>query len=51
MTMGPMMVDNGSEPNAGEGKHRATYESFMSVTKWAIGLIAVLLIVLALFLV
>jgi hypothetical protein len=49
--MGSMMVDNGSEPNAGEGKHRETYESFMSITKWAVGLIAVLLILLALFLV
>ncbi len=51
MHAGFSMGNDGSEPKAGEGKHRQTYESFMSITKWAIGLIAVLLIVLALFLV
>ena len=51
MTTGSTMANDGSEPNAGGGKHRETYESFMAITKWAVGLIAVLLILLALVLV
>lgn len=41
------MANNGGTPDMGNEGHRATYESFMSITKWAVGLIAVLLIVLA----
>ncbi len=45
------MANDGSTPDTGNEGHRATYESFMSITKWAVGLIAGLLIVLALVLV
>lgn len=45
-----MAIDSGA-PNAGNNGHRATYESFMTITKWAIGFVAVTLILLALFLV
>lgn len=39
-----------NQSNSGEN-NRATYESFMAITKWAVILIASLLIVLAIFLV
>ena len=45
------MANDGNEPNKGNVQHRQTYDSFMSITKWAIGAIAVALILLALFLV
>ncbi len=50
MSTGMTMANDGSEPNPGTN-HRQTYDSFMSITKWAVIAIAMLLIVLAIFLV
>ncbi len=44
------MANHGTEPQPGND-HHATYASFMSATKWAIGFVAVTLIALAVFLV
>ncbi len=54
MTTGMTMANDGNEPPNGTTpgtNHRQTYESFMTVTKWAVILIAIALILLAVFLV
>ena len=47
--MDTTMANDGREPN-GRVEHRETYDSFLSVTKKAIILVAVVLILMAIFL-
>jgi membrane protein required for beta-lactamase induction len=44
------MANEGPEPNRVGADHRATYESFMSITKKAVIAVAVVLILMAIFL-
>ncbi len=43
------MAHDGNQ--SGSTDHRETYDAFMSMTKWGIGIVAVALVLLALFLV
>ncbi len=54
MTTGMAMANDGNEPTDGTTPgtdNRATYESFMTVTKWAVIVIAIALILMAVLLV
>jgi hypothetical protein len=48
--MDTTMANEGHEPNSGRIEHRGTYEGFLSMTKKAIILVAVVLILMAIFL-
>lgn len=48
--MDTTMANDGGEPTNGRVEHRGTYDSFMSVTKKAVILVAVVLIIMAIFL-
>jgi len=49
-----MMANDGSEPNrdveTAKTDHRQTYDGFMTVTKWGVAFVAVVLILMAVFL-
>lgn len=45
------MANNGNAPDAGNNEHRATYESFLTISKWGIGFVVSVLALLALFVV
>ncbi len=46
------MANDGTAPTSGnDSNHRKTYSAFLGVTKWAIGFIVVVLVLMALFLV
>ena len=54
MTTGMTMANDGNEPNNGTTpgtNNRETYESFMTVTKWAVIVVAIALILMAVLLV
>ena len=44
------MANDGNEPNTGNTDNRQTYEGFMAATKWGVILVAVVLILMAIFL-
>jgi membrane protein required for beta-lactamase induction len=48
--MDTTMANEGHEPNSGRIENRETYEGFLSMTKKAIILVAVVLILMAIFL-
>jgi membrane protein required for beta-lactamase induction len=48
--MDTTMANDGHEPNSGRVEHRETYEGFLSITWKAIILVAVVLILMAIFL-
>lgn len=48
--MDTTMANDGHEPNSGRVEHRETYHGFLSITKNAIIVIAVVLILMAIFL-
>ena len=43
------MANDGNEPTS-KTDHRTTYDGFMSATKWGIGFVSVVLILMAIFL-
>lgn len=41
------MANDGNQPNTGNSDHQATYEGFMSATKWGVALVSIVLILMA----
>lgn len=48
--MDTTMANEGHEPNSGRVEHRETYDGFLSLTKTAIIVVAIALILMAIFL-
>jgi hypothetical protein len=51
MTTGTTMADNGEERGKPNTSHHDTFEGFITATKWGVALIALALILMAIFLV
>jgi hypothetical protein len=51
LSTGSIMANNVNIPKPDRAENRATYESFMSMTKWAIILIVIALLAMAILLV
>jgi hypothetical protein len=45
------MANDGNEPDTGKTDNRQTYEGFMTATKWGVAAVAVVLLLMAIFLV